>query len=83
VKVKAYVPVREYTRYLPEYVQFYASPERALRAGETLWRRGARYLVVVEASLEHPFNQSHFAKYGWEYLSREQVRVVKVRAARP
>jgi hypothetical protein len=83
VKTIAYVPVREYTRYLPEHVQFYATQERALRAGENLWRRGARYLVVVEANLDHPSNQRHFEKYGWEYLSREQVRVIKVRAARP
>ena len=83
MKVRAYVPVREYTRYLPEYVQFYATQERALRAGDILWRRGARYLVVIEAELDHPFNQRHFEKYGWEFLSRDNLRVVRVRAARP
>jgi hypothetical protein len=40
VKVTAYVPTTSYTKTLPEYVEIYATPERALRAGEILWRRG-------------------------------------------
>ena len=82
MKVRAYVPVREYTRYLPERTMIYATPEAALRGGEILWRRGARYLVVVEADLDHPFSQ-HFEKYGKEFCRRDALRVIKVRAARP
>ena len=82
MKVRAYVPVREYTRYLPEYVQFYATQERALRAGEILWRRGARYLVVVEADIPDHFGKC-FAEYGHAPCRRESLRVIKVRAARP
>ena len=83
MKVTAYVPVRQYTRYLPERTMIYATPEKALRGGEILWERGARYLVVVEADLDHPFSQSHFEKYGGEYCHRDNLKVVKVRAARP
>jgi hypothetical protein len=82
MKVKAYVPTLEYTRYLPEYNYVYASPERALRAGEILWTRGARYLVVVEADIPDHFGKC-FAEYGHAPCRRESLRVIKVRAARP
>jgi hypothetical protein len=81
VKATAYVPTTSYTKTLPEYVEIYATPERALRAGEILWRRGARYLVKVEVTLEQPFSR-RFEKYGKGFCRRDNVRVVKVRAAR-
>ena len=83
MKVRAYVPVLEYTRYLPERTMIYSTPEAALRGAEILWERRARYLVVVEADLDHPFSQSHFEKYGKEYCDREALRIIKIRAARP
>ena len=83
MKVKAYVPTLEYTRYLPERTMIYAAPEAALRGAKILWERRARYLIVVEADLHHPFSQSHFEKYGREYCDRDSLRVVKIRAARP
>jgi len=83
VKVKAYVPTLEYTRHLPEFTMIYATPEAALRGAEILWERRARYLIVVEAELDHPFSPHYFAKYGKEFCRRDNLRVVKVRAARP
>jgi len=82
VKVTAYVPVRQYTRYLPEYVTIYDFPMDALDAGEILWKRGARYLVVVEAELDE-YSGKLFEKYWKARCHRDNLRVVKVRAARP
>ena len=82
MKVRAYIPVPSYTRYVPEHTYVYASPERALRAGEILWTRGARYLVVVEADIPDHFGKC-FAEYGHAPCRRESLRVIKVRAARP
>jgi len=82
MKVRAYVPTPTYTRYLPEYVTIYDAPADALHAGEILWKRGARYLVVVETELEPPFSQ-YFEKDGRLFCRRDNLRVVKVRAARP
>jgi hypothetical protein len=81
VKVTAYVPTTSYTRYLPEYNEIYATQEAALRAGKILWERGARYLVVVEAALEPPFSR-RFKEYGKGFCRRDDLRVIKVRAAR-
>ena len=82
MKVKAYIPSQNYGRHLPEYNEVYASPERALRAGEVLWTRGARYLVVVEADIPDHFSKC-FAEYGHAPCRRDNLKVVKVRAARP
>jgi len=82
MKVKAYIPIRQYTRYFSERTYVYASPERALRAGKILWERGARYLIVVEADIPDHYSKC-FAECGHAPCYRGNLKVVKVRAARP
>jgi len=85
MRIRAYIPTRNYTRSrwsLPEYTPIYASPEAALHAGEILWRQGARYLVVIETDLEQPFSR-WFETDGRLFCRRDNLQVIKVRAARP
>jgi|YNPMSStandDraft_2_1061718.scaffolds.fasta_scaffold29956_1 hypothetical protein len=81
MKVRAYIPVPSYTRYVPEHTYVYASSERALRAGKILWERGARYLIVVEADIPDHYSKC-FAEYGHAPCYRKSLRVVKVQAVR-